>query len=179
MAGKSFSVLKPYEQRSFNHPLIGLYEKAEDEFSLPGSLLSLSLRWVIKVFVCVCSLCVCVCVCVCVCMCVCLSVCLCESVDNEGNHCSSMSVVIINTASLGDFCSVINWAVMTDVHCIMCHRFWHDWRASKSLRLMNSNISIFLFYHGSHSSVWHLQELSKSNSSKNDASFKACARVGL
>lgn len=42
-----------------------------------------------------------------VCACVCLSVCLCKGEDNEGNHCSSMSAVIINTASLGDFSSVI------------------------------------------------------------------------
>lgn len=51
------------------------------------------------------------------------------------NHFSSVSMVIINTFSRGDFWSVIDRAVMTDVHCIICHRLW----------LMYMNIPSFLF----------------------------------
>lgn len=51
------------------------------------------------------------------------------------NHFSSASMVIINTSSQGDFWSVIDQAVMTDVHCIICHR----------LELMSINIPSFLF----------------------------------
>lgn len=107
VAGKSFSVLKPCEQRSFNHPLIGFYEKAEDEFSH---------TWLSVIIITAMSY---QSICVDTCVCVCLSVCLCKSVDNEGNHCSSITAMIINTSSPGDFCSAINWAVMTDVHCIV------------------------------------------------------------
>lgn len=61
---------------------------------------------------------------------VCVCVCLCKRTDNEGNHYSSISSVITNTVSLGDFCSVIHGVVMTDMRSTVYHRLWKHLKAS-------------------------------------------------